>query len=101
MIARIKNNDTVAVIRGKDKGKQGTVVAINTDKVIVKGAALITKHVKPRQGEAGGIKKQEGYLPISHVMPVCSACKKPCRVISKVVDNNKKVRACHRCQESI
>jgi large subunit ribosomal protein L24 len=104
MIARIKKNDTIVVIAGKDKGRQGTVVEIapKADKVMVKGLALVTRHAKARrQGDVAGIKKQEGYIALSHVMPLCSACKKPCRITTKLVENNTKVRACNRCQETV
>ncbi len=103
MIARIKKNDTVVVLAGKDKGRQGTVIEIlpQKDKIMVKGVRVLTKHVKARkQGDVAGIKKQEGYLKISQVMPVCPSCKKPCRIGAKLVDN-KSVRVCHRCKEIV
>ena len=99
---RIKKNDTVVVLSGKDKGKQGTVIAIlpKKDKVMVKGVCVVTRHVKPRrQGEVGGIRKKEGYIKDSIVMPLCTACKKPCRINTKVLENQQKVRICNRCKE--
>lgn len=105
MTARIRKNDTVVVLSGKDKGEQGTVIDILPEKgkIMIKGLAMITRHVKPRkQGEVGGIKKQESYLELSKVMPVCSSCKKPCRI--NVKDNDKtgkNARACNRCKEII
>jgi large subunit ribosomal protein L24 len=101
MVARIKKNDTVVVLSGKDKNKQGTVIEIlpKKGKVMVKGVALITKHYKARkQGEVSGIKKQEAYVGLSQVMPVCSACKKACRVVTQSLDNGSRVRACNRCK---
>jgi len=102
MVARIKKNDTVYVLTGKDKGKQGTVIAILPEKgkVIVKGISLLTHHVKPRgAGEPGGIRKEEGFVNVSRVMPVCSACKKPSRVNCKVLETGVNVRVCNRCKE--
>ena len=102
MISRVKKNDLVHVTSGKDAGKQGSVMAIDRKKnrIIVKGIAVVTRHVKPRrQGEKGGIKKEESFIPASKVMPVCSSCKKPCRMQTKFVGENNKVRACHRCKE--
>jgi large subunit ribosomal protein L24 len=99
---RIKKNDTVMVISGKDKGKQGSVLALSfkNNKVLVKGVCMMTHHVKPRkQGEVGGIKKQEGLINLSNVMPICSACKKPCRVNVIAVDGGKRARACNICKE--
>jgi large subunit ribosomal protein L24 len=102
MLARIKKNDTVMVISGRDKGKKGTVLAVKHKKgtILAKDIAVMTHHVKPRRaGEQGGIKKEEAYINESKVMPVCTACKKPTRVKSKVLDNGKRARVCVRCQE--
>ena len=95
----VKKDDTVIVISGKDKGKQGKVleVSIKEQKVIVEGRNLVTKHVKPRrQGQAGGIVKAEGPLYACKVMPVCPKCKKATRVGNEI-KNDKKVRVCKHC----
>lgn len=102
MVARIKKNDTVYVLTGKDKGRQGTVIAVMPEKgkVIVKGIGLLTHHVKPRKaGETGGIRKEEGFVSVSRVMPVCSSCKKPSRVNCKVLETGVNARVCNRCKE--
>lgn len=102
MVARIKKNDTVVVLTGKDKGKTGSVIEIlpKKGKVVVKGVAVITRHVKARkQGDVPGIKKEESYIDEAKVMPVCTACQKPCRVNSKLLENNKRARVCGRCKE--
>jgi len=105
MIARIKKNDLVRVLSGSKKngkGKEGVVIAILPKKrqVMVKGIAIATHHVKPRRsGEAGGIRKEESFIDISSVMPICSSCKKPARVNSKKLDTGKAVRVCNRCKE--
>jgi len=99
---RIRKNDTVQVIHGKDKGKQGTVIEIypGKDKLIVQGIGIAVKHVKARkQGEVPSIKRQELAMEMSKVMPVCSSCKKACRISAKVLDDGKKVRICGRCKE--
>ena len=101
MLARVKKDDTVVVISGKDKGKQGTVLEVAPSKkeVVVKGIGIVTRHTKPkRQGEVAGIKKEEKPLSLSKVMPVCSSCKKPCRVQIKETDGTR-ARSCHRCKE--
>ena len=93
MIARIKKNDIVQILSGKNKGKQGSVIAIlpKKGKVMVKGVAVATHHVKPRRaGEPGGIRKEERFIDMSCVMPVCSSCKKPSRVNTKEVGHGKK-----------
>lgn len=103
MVARIKKNDKVQVISGKDKGKQGVVLAIKPKKglVLVKGVALVTRHVKPRRaGETGGIKKEESFIKIAKVMPVCPVTNKATRVASKQLENGKRVRISVRSKET-
>ncbi len=102
MVARVKKNDTVLVLSGKDKGKQGLVIAIlpKKGKVMVKGVSVVTRHVKAkRAGQVAGIRKEESFIDISIIMPICSACKKPSRVNSKVLESGKKARTCNRCKE--
>ncbi len=95
----IKKGDTVVVLSGDDKGVQGEVIAVSREegKVIVKGANIIHKHVKPRkQGEAGGIVDAEGAIYASKVAMYCPTCKKGVRVHTEVVDG-KKIRVCAKC----
>lgn len=103
MVARVKKDDMVMVLSGKDKGKQGSVIAIlpKKGKVMVKEVAVMTKHVKARKaGEISGIRKEESFIDLSNVMPVCSSCKKACRVNSKSLDSGKRIRVCNRCKET-
>jgi large subunit ribosomal protein L24 len=102
MVARIKTKDTVLVCVGKDKGKQGTVIDICRDKgvVKVKGINLVTRHIKARKAnDVPGIKKEEGYINISNVMPVCSSCKKACRATTVTLADGGRSRSCGRCKE--
>lgn len=99
---RVKKDDTVVVLSGKDKGKKGTVIEIlpKKDKVKVKDVAVVTKHAKARrQGETSSIKKVESYVDASNVMPMCPSCKKPTRVGFQEADE-KKSRVCKRCNET-
>lgn len=101
---RVKKNDTVKVITGKDKGKTGVVIDIlpHKDKVKVKDVAILTKHVKARrQGQESMIKKEEAFIELSNVMPLCSSCSKPCRIKIKILSDGKKARVCSQCQEVI
>lgn len=103
MLMRLKKNDLVVVVSGRDKGKQGNIVSIdrNKDRVLVKGVSVVTRHVKARkQGETSKIVKEEAYVPSCKVMPVCPACKKGCRVGIRVLEDGKKTRMCHRCKEA-
>ena len=102
MIGRVKKNDTVLILSGKDKEKKGEVIAIpkKKGKILVKGIALVTRHVKARKaGEFSGIRKEESFINLSNVIPICTSCKKPCRINSKLLDTGKKVRICNRCKE--
>ena len=95
----VKRDDTVIVISGDDKGTKGTVVEVSPKegKVIVQGANLVSKHVKPRkQGETGGIVKVEGAMYASKVQLYCSKCGKGVRVKTTEV-NGKKTRVCTKC----
>ena len=89
---KIKIGDTVQVIAGKDKGKEGKVISINRkkDTVRVEGINMITKHTKPSMtNQQGGIVHQEGPIHISNVMYVHKG--KPTRIGFKM-DGDKKVR---------
>lgn len=91
-MSKIKVGDTVVVIAGKSKGKQGKVTAINrkTGRVTVEGANMVTKHQKPSAANPqGGIVEQEAPLDISNVMLVADG--QPTRVGFKFQDG-KKVR---------
>ena len=102
MVARVKKNDTVFVLWGRDKGKTGSVIQVKPKKkkILVKDVAFVTRHVKPRRaGEQGGIKKEESFIDEGKVMPVCTACKKPTRIRSKVLETGKRSRVCVRCKE--
>lgn len=99
---RIKKNDKVMVISGKDKGKVSDVIAIlpKSGKIMIKDVAVMTRHIKPRkQGEKAGIRKSESYISLCKVMPVCPACKKPCRVGVATLNDGKKARVCGQCKE--
>ncbi len=99
----VKTGDTVIIISGKDKGKQGKVMAVSPKekKVIIEGLNIVSKHVKPRKmGEQGGIIKAESAIYACKVQPVCSKCKKQTRVAHTMVDG-KKVRVCVKCKETL
>ena len=103
MLSRIKKDDNVIVISGKDKGKQGIVIKVapKDGQALVKGIAIITRHAKAKKtGETSKIVKEEAFISLSKIMPVCKSCKKACRISTKVLDNDNKVRVCHRCHEA-
>ena len=103
MAMNIKKNDTVVVLSGKDKGKQGKVQATvpSEAKVVVEGVNMATCHTKPRkQGETGGIVKKETPIRACKVAVYCPKCDKGVRVGFKVEDG-KKTRICRKCGAEI
>ena len=96
---KIKTNDTVIVLSGKDKGKKGKVLKAlpSENKVIVEGVSIAACHTKPRkQGEEGGITQREAAIYASKVQVVCPKCGKGTRV-AYVIKDGKKARTCKKC----
>ncbi|MCM3598868.1 MULTISPECIES: 50S ribosomal protein L24 [Bacillaceae] len=99
----VKKGDKVMVISGKDKGKQGTVLAAfpKKDRVLVEGINIMKKHSKPSQSNPqGGIISQEAPIHVSNVMPLDPKSGEPTRVGFKVVDG-KKVRVATKSGETL
>jgi large subunit ribosomal protein L24 len=93
----IRRNDTVKVLSGKDKGKQGRVLRVfpDTGRVLVEHVAVVKKHLRPSQRSKGGIADQESAISISKVQLVCGTCG-PVRV-GHEVRGDRKVRVCRKC----
>ena len=90
----IKSGDTVVVLSGKDKGKQG--------KVVVEKVNMVSRHTKPRQqGQQGGILQKEAPIYACKVQRVCPKCNKPTRPAHKLLADGKKVRVCKKCGAEI
>ena len=102
MAAKIRRDDEVIVLTGKDKGKRGKVKnVLSSGKVIVEGINIATCHVKPKkQGDQGGIINREIPMYASKVMLVCPKCGKATRHAVKLADG-KKVRVCKKCGQEI
>lgn len=101
---RIKKHDTVVVLTGKYKGKQGAVIDIlpKKGKVKVKGVAVMTRHAKARrQGEESMIKKEEGFIDISNVMLIDSKTGTPTRVNFSVSEDGAKTRISNISKEAL
>lgn len=103
----VRKGDNVMVITGKDKGKSGKVLAVQTKKgrIYVEGVNIVAKSKKPRSAQdKGGILKREGTIDISNVMIICPSCKQVVRVrhedapASSVV---KTIRVCAKCGASL
>jgi large subunit ribosomal protein L24 len=103
MRIKIRKNDVVNVITGKDRGKSGKVLKVFPDgRVIVEKINFVKRHTKPSQkNQQGGILEKESPVAISKVMLICNKCGKPTRVKIGSLQNGKKVRICKKCSEMI
>ena len=99
----VRKDDTVIVLTGRDKGREGKVLAADpkNGKLIIEGISIAKRHKKPRQqGEAGGIVKMETPIFASKVMRICPKCEKPTRHAVKLTDKGK-TRVCKKCSAAI
>src|ERR1700743_2833544 len=100
----IKRNDTVKVITGRDKGKQGRVLRVfpGSGKVLVEHVGMVKKNVRPnpQKNIKGGIAEQESPISISNVMLMCKSCNRPVRV-GHEHHGDRKVRVCKRCGNTL
>ena len=95
MAARIRKGDTVVVITGADKGKQGEVLSVRPkdNRAVVQGVNIAKKHTKPTgMGQPGGIIEQEATIHLSNVALLDPKTGKPTRVGFRVLDDGRKVR---------
>ncbi len=100
----IRRNDTVKVIAGRDKGKEGRVLRVFPDKgkVLVEHVMVVKKSVRPNPQRQikGGIAEQESAISISNVKLVCTSCKKPVRVRHER-HGEKNLRVCAECKSTL
>lgn len=106
---RIRKDDRVAVIAGKDRGKDGRVIRVfpREDKVLIEGINYVRKHQRMRQtqqgAQEGGIIETEAKVHISNVQPICPSCDEAVRVGYTLLDEDdrrSKVRVCKNCDET-
>ena len=101
---KIKKNDNVQVMAGKDKGKQGQVrrVIPKENRAVVTGVNIVKKHQRPRtMQQVGGIIEMEAPIQLSNLALICPNCGRAGRVGIHVHEDGKKVRYCKRCKEDI
>jgi large subunit ribosomal protein L24 len=106
----IKKDDTVKVLQGKDRGKEGRVVRVDPRgrRVMVDGVAMAKKHTRSsgkrstsgQQLQQGGIIDVEMFIDISNVAIVCKSCGRPTRVGHRIEDGTK-VRICRKCEAEL
>ena len=101
---KIKKNDKVIVSAGKEKGKIGAVLKVNSDagRIVIEKVNIVKRHSKPSmQAAQGGIIEKEAPIDISNVKLICSKCAEPTRIGSRRLEDGTKVRVCKKCNESI
>jgi large subunit ribosomal protein L24 len=100
---KIKTNDKVKILKGKDRNKEGKVIQVfpKANKLVVEGLNIMKKHLRTRkQGEKGQVIELSAPLQAANVMLVCPKCGKVCRVGYKK-DGADKKRVCSQCKEFI
>jgi large subunit ribosomal protein L24 len=101
---KIKKNDTILVITGKNKGKKGKVrfAYPEDNKIMVEGVNMIKKHTKAKgQVRQAGIIEREAPINVADVMLLCSKCNKPARIGLRILQDGRKARYCHVCGEVV
>ncbi|MFC2002386.1 50S ribosomal protein L24 [Chloroflexota bacterium] len=101
---KIRKNDTVLVIAGKDRGKTGKVrfAYPKDERLLVEGINFIKRHTRAKGTvRQAGIIEREAPIHMSNVMLLCSRCNHPTRVGFRLLEDGKKVRACGACGEVI
>ncbi|MFH1218413.1 MAG: 50S ribosomal protein L24 [Candidatus Peregrinibacteria bacterium] len=100
---KLKIDDQVAVITGKDKGKKGKItrISIKQNSIVVEKVNIVTKHIKKTAQKPGQKIQFEAPINASNVMVICPSCSKRSRVGYKKLGTGKKQRICKKCNESI
>lgn len=99
---KIKKNDIVYVLSGKDKGKTGKVFSVNAKagKAFVEGINYVKKHMrKTKQDQQGGIVQKEAPIQLSNIAVMCKTCSKPASVGVHILADGTKSRFCKKCKE--
>ncbi len=101
---RIKKDDKVKVITGKDKGKIGKVLKVvrKKNRILVENINIVKRHSKPTAKQRqGGIVEIESPVHWSNLMLMCNKCLKPVRIKMQQLDDGEKLRVCRKCGEQI
>ena len=101
---KIRKDDTILVVTGKDKGKKGKVrfAYPKDEQIIVDSINFIKRHTKARgQVRQAGIIELEAPIHISNAMLLCNKCNKPTRIGLHFLEDGRKVRICRSCKEVI
>jgi large subunit ribosomal protein L24 len=101
---KLRSNDNVMVIKGRDRGKQGRITQAfpKENKVLVEGVNTVMRHTKPTSTmRQAGIIQKELPIPVSNVILICTHCNRPSRLTSRILADGTKARTCKNCEEVI
>jgi large subunit ribosomal protein L24 len=102
--SRIRKNDMVMVVTGRDRGKTGKVLRVipSEGRVLIERLNIIKRHSKPRGPQSqGGIIEKEAPLQLSNVMIMCDRCNAPVRIGIKLAADGTRSRICRNCGEGL
>ena len=104
MRARIKKDDTVMVVTGRERGKTGKVLRVlsGSQRVLVERLNMVKRHTKAR-GPASphGIVEKEAPIAISNIMIMCEKCNGPVRMGKRLLEDGRRVRTCRQCGDQL
>jgi large subunit ribosomal protein L24 len=102
--SKIRKNDTVMVIAGKERGKTGKVLRVINEKkrVVIERLNMVKRHRKAQGVQSpGGVVEKEASIDLSNVMIMCERCNAPARIGGRRLEDGSPVRVCRRCGEAI
>ncbi|MDD5758751.1 MAG: 50S ribosomal protein L24 [Desulfobulbaceae bacterium] len=101
---RLKKNDQVEVLSGKDKGRVGKILRVDpsNNRAVVEKVNMVKRHTKPNPAnQQGGIIEKEALVDLSNLKLICPKCTKTVRLGKKFLDDGTKVRVCKKCNEVV
>jgi large subunit ribosomal protein L24 len=102
---RVKKDDEVLILAGKDQGKKGRVLRVFPVKqrAVVENMNLLKKHTRPnpQKNIKGGVVERESHIHLANLMVICRECGKPSRIGYSQLSDGKKVRVCKKCNGTI
>ncbi len=104
MHARIRKNDTVMVVAGRERGKTGKVIRVLAadNRAVVERLNMVKRHTKSRGAQSPyGIVEKEAPIHLSNLMMMCDKCNAPVRLGKRRLEDGRSVRVCRRCREQV
>ena len=102
--ARVRKNDTVMIVTGRERGKTGKVLRImpSTTKAVVERLNMVKRHTKARGPQSPhGIVEKEAPIHLSNLMIMCDRCNAPVRMGKRALEDGRRVRVCRRCGDQL